>query len=275
MTFLTTNSELHRFREMNGKTVAHNMTFNNYGMTVNGKIMGTDLTFSEVFKRVTPQISGYYIFESQVGWATYIRYIESLKLHFQTGIEGLLKALGIGTEELASVTTESAFSLKEVGDRLDTVEFFGGEVKRASFPYNKEFDYQRPGEWFKALLRNDKTFSSLDWNVNDKRIVTKIAPGVVKTICKSKTTGNVWEYTMTFNSRGVVIRSKANGAESMETYKYIASILIILGIKQFLFRRGVHSEGVWRVVSQTGLESFVEALGNSLDLDCHPVKPHT
>ena len=75
-----------------------------------------------------------------------IRYIESLKLHFQTGIEGLLKALGIGTEELASVTTESAFSLKEVGDRLDTVEFFGGEVKRASFPYNKEFDYQRPGE---------------------------------------------------------------------------------------------------------------------------------
>ena len=33
-----------------------------------------------------------------------------------------------------------------VGDRLDTVEFFGGEVKRTSFPYNKEFDYQRPGE---------------------------------------------------------------------------------------------------------------------------------
>ena len=111
-------------------------------------------------------------------------------------------------------------------------------------------------------MGNDKTASSLDWNVNDKRIVTKIAPGVVKTICKSKTTGNVWEYTMTFNSRGVVIRSKANGAESMETYKYIASILIILGIKLFLFRRGVHSEGVWRVVSQTGVESFVEALGN-------------
>ena len=110
-------------------------------------------------------------------------------------------------------------------------------------------------------MGNDKTASSLDWNVNDKRIVTKIAPGVVKTICKSKTTGNVWEYTMTFNSRGVVIRSKANGAESVETYKYI-DIFLIFGILQLLYRRGVHSEGVWRVVSQTGVESFVEALGN-------------
>ena len=57
-----------------------------------------------------------------------------------------MKALGIATDDLASVTTGSAFSLTEVGDRLDTVEFFGGVVKRASFPYNKEFDYQRPGE---------------------------------------------------------------------------------------------------------------------------------
>ena len=55
--------------------------------------------------------------------------------------------------------------------------------------------------------------------MDDKRIVTKLAPGVVKTICKSKTIGSVWEYTMSFNSRGVVIRSKANGAESVETYK--------------------------------------------------------
>ena len=52
---------------MNGKTVVHNMTFNNYGMVVNGKILGTDLIFSEVYKRVTPEISGYYIFESEVG----------------------------------------------------------------------------------------------------------------------------------------------------------------------------------------------------------------
>lgn len=195
--------------EMNGKTMVQNMSFNNYGLVINGKILGTEVTLTEVFKRVTPQISGYYIYESE------------------TGIEGLLKALGIATDDLASVTTGSAFSLTEVGDRLDTVEFFGGVVKRASFPYNKEFDYQRP-----------------DWNVDDKRIVTKIAPGVVKTVCKSKTTGSVWEYTMSFNSRGVVIRSKANGAESVETYK-----------------RGVHTEGVWRVVSQTGVDSFAEALG--------------
>ena len=55
------------FREINGKTLVYNNSFNNYGMVVNGKILGTDLTISEVFKRVTPQISGYYIFESEVG----------------------------------------------------------------------------------------------------------------------------------------------------------------------------------------------------------------
>lgn len=55
------------FREMNGKTLVYTNSFNNYGMVVNGKILGTDLTMSEVFKRVTPQISGYYIFESEVG----------------------------------------------------------------------------------------------------------------------------------------------------------------------------------------------------------------
>lgn len=55
------------FREINGKTLVYNNSFNNYGMVVNGKILGTDLTISEVFRRVTPQISGYYIFESEVG----------------------------------------------------------------------------------------------------------------------------------------------------------------------------------------------------------------
>jgi len=216
-TMTTTKNDANTFMytmEMNGKTVVSSMAYNNYGFVVNGKIQGTNLTFTEVFKRVTPKISGYYIFESQ------------------TGLEGILKALGMPAEDLASVTTGSAFSLTEVGDRLETVEYFGGEVKRAAYTYNKEFDYQRP-----------------DWNVNDKRIVTKIAPGIVKTICKSKTTGNTWEYTMFFNDRGVVFRSKANEAEATECYK-----------------RGVHSEGVWRVVSQTGLESFAEALGMTGDM---------
>ena len=51
---------------MNGKTVVSDMTYNNYGLVVHGKILGTDVTFSELFKRVTPQISGYYIYESEV-----------------------------------------------------------------------------------------------------------------------------------------------------------------------------------------------------------------
>ena len=54
------------FREMNGKTMVQNMSFNNYGLVINGKILGTEVTLREVFKRVTPQISGYYIYESEV-----------------------------------------------------------------------------------------------------------------------------------------------------------------------------------------------------------------
>ena len=51
---------------MNGKTMVQNMSFNNYGLVINGKILGTEVTLREVFKRVTPQISGYYIYESEV-----------------------------------------------------------------------------------------------------------------------------------------------------------------------------------------------------------------
>ena len=144
-------------------------------------------------------------------------------MFIQTGLEGILKALGMPAEDLASVTTGSAFSLTEVGDRLETVEYFGGEVKRAAYSYNKEFDYQRPGEPPHARTDQLLIKSFPDWNVNDKRIVTKIAPGIVKTICKSKTTGNTWEYTMFFNDRGVVFRSKANEAEATECYKWETS----------------------------------------------------
>ena len=58
-------------------------------------------------------------------------------MFIQTGLEGILKALGMPAEDLASVTTGSAFSLTEVGDRLETVEYFGGEVKRAAYTYRK------------------------------------------------------------------------------------------------------------------------------------------
>ena len=46
--------------------MVQNMSFNNYGLVINGKILGTEVTLIEVFKRVTPQISGYYIYESEV-----------------------------------------------------------------------------------------------------------------------------------------------------------------------------------------------------------------
>ena len=51
---------------MNGKVLNTDQVYNNYGMTVIGSIEGTDIVFKEFYKRITPRISGYYVFESEV-----------------------------------------------------------------------------------------------------------------------------------------------------------------------------------------------------------------
>ena len=51
---------------MNGKVLNTDQVYNNYGMTVVGSIEGTDIVFKEFYKRITPRISGYYVFESEV-----------------------------------------------------------------------------------------------------------------------------------------------------------------------------------------------------------------
>ena len=40
--------------------------WNNYGLMSTTTVEGTNIRFSEVFKRITPNISGYYVFESEV-----------------------------------------------------------------------------------------------------------------------------------------------------------------------------------------------------------------
>ena len=39
----------------------------NYGMSLRGTIEGTALSFSEEYKRVSPQVTGFYVYESEVG----------------------------------------------------------------------------------------------------------------------------------------------------------------------------------------------------------------
>ena len=51
---------------MNGRVILGEQLVHNYGMTINRNIEGTDICYSEVLKRVTPKLNGYYMFESEV-----------------------------------------------------------------------------------------------------------------------------------------------------------------------------------------------------------------
>ena len=51
---------------MLGKVLTSELVFHNYGVSICNKIEGTNVCFTELFKRITPKISGYFIFESEV-----------------------------------------------------------------------------------------------------------------------------------------------------------------------------------------------------------------
>merc|ERR1711910_232949 len=53
--------------EMGGKVMVTESTVHNYGMSVRGTVEGTACAFKEEFKKVSPKISGYYVFESENG----------------------------------------------------------------------------------------------------------------------------------------------------------------------------------------------------------------
>ena len=58
-----------------------------------------------------------------------------------------------------------------------------------------------------------------EWNVSDKRITTKLGPGVLKTVCKNKKTGKTWDWTLTFSDTGAIIETNAGGNKATEYYK--------------------------------------------------------
>jgi len=194
--------------EMMGKTLISEQTFHNYGMTSVTTVEGSGVTFTEIFKRVTPKISGYFVFESE------------------SGLAGLMAALGMESFDVGQITTDMSFRMKDKGDCFEVTEYFG-DKKIVCAKYNEEYDYERP-----------------EWKINDKRITTKVGPGMIKTICKDKKTGKTWEYNLCFQDKCVKINSKVGSVESHEVYKRMAD-----------------TEGKWRPVSNVGAESYADALG--------------
>jgi len=195
--------------EMNGKVMVSEQKFNNYGMISNTTVEGTNISFREIFKKVTPNMTGYFTFESE------------------TGLAEFMAAIGFGDMDMNSLKEGMAFSVTDRGTCCDVTEYFGGDKKCYTAVYGKEYCYERA-----------------DWNICDKRMTTITAPGVMTTVSKNPKTGLVWEYSMTFNDRGVTINSKAGNVKCTETYKRMLNVV-----------------GTWRTVSCSGAEAHGAALG--------------
>ena len=95
----------------------------------------------------------------------------------------------------------------------------------------------------KILIINK--YFCLEWNVFDKRITTKLGPGVFKTVSRNTKTGKILEFQITFNDTGLTIESQCGAAKSTETYT-----------------RGMDIEGKWKTVSCVGAEANGAALGD-------------
>ena len=80
--------------------------------------------------------------------------------------------------------------------------------------------------------------------MDEKRVTTKTGPGCFTTVSRSKKDGKTWEMNWVFNDFGICISSKMAATEASEVYKRVPDI-----------------EGTWRMVTQCGMENFLDALG--------------
>ena len=63
---------------MGNNTMVSESLANNYGMTIRATIEGTALSFTEVFRRVSPTVTGFYVFYSEVQY--WIHWLYSILL---------------------------------------------------------------------------------------------------------------------------------------------------------------------------------------------------
>jgi len=198
--------------EMGGKVMESDMQHHNYGISISGCIDG--ICFSEEFKKMEPKFSGFYKFESE------------------TGMEPLMKAMGIPTDSLSAETMANmGFRVVDKGDKIWLEELYG-DKKEYMAVLNQEYDYERP-----------------EWKMCEKRITTKVGPGSYKTVSKCTKTGRITESTVTFTDTGCSVDTSTGGLKAHETFK-----------------KGADFQGKWRAVAITGADAHAAALGMTGDL---------
>jgi len=178
--------------EMGGKVMVTESTMHNYGMSIRGTLEGTALSFREEFKKISPKVDGFYVFESDKGMG------EMVKL--------MLPHMEVA--EFDKIKVNNAVRVTETLDGVCIDERFGGlERKVYTVKFNEEYDYCQP-----------------EWKIDEKRITIKTGPGCFKTVAKSKKDGKTWEFNMTFNENGVFICVKMGATEASEVYKRVPDV---------------------------------------------------
>ena len=81
----------------------------------------------------------------------------------------MIKALGLPTDNMDMFSVGSAFRVKETGDCMEVIEYFGGNKKIVTFKYNEEFDYDRPGKQYSSQQPIHNHMLSLQNGISARR----------------------------------------------------------------------------------------------------------
>jgi len=195
----------------NGDVIESVMTFHNYGLSVSGCLEGKNISYKEEFKKVCPSETGYFVFESE------------------TGMADLLKAAypNIDLALWEAVKNDYSFRVTEKNGVYCMTENRAGNKKCYSMKMDEEFEYCDPA-----------------WKVDETRVMTRVSPGVLQLVCKSKKDGRIMTATINISEYGIT--------EVVESGGLSCTIKL---------RRMPDIEGTWKAVATSGMQGYFEALG--------------
>eukprot|EP00091_Calanus_sinicus_P010425 TRINITY_DN2424_c0_g1_i7.p1 TRINITY_DN2424_c0_g1~~TRINITY_DN2424_c0_g1_i7.p1 ORF type:complete len:238 (+),score=77.13 TRINITY_DN2424_c0_g1_i7:163-876(+) len=122
--------------EMGDKVMITENVVHNYGMSIRGTVEGTGLSLTEEFKRVSPQVTGFYAFESEEGlyeisklWAPQVELADFEKMKPDMALRIVEKSGGLCVDERSPL-----------GSKVYSVKF------------DEEYEYSQPGKQATASI---------------------------------------------------------------------------------------------------------------------------
>ena len=193
-------------REANGKTIMRKILLNNFGLTMITTTEGEHLMVKAIYDRISPDITGFYEMDRE----------ENLLLLLQQIFPDItadtlerMKSRGMG------------MTVKKDKDTITIFEYFLEETKKTMiYKLDEPVEYKIMSESSHQISKSDPIcFLVAGTEIKEMRVLTKIAPGDYKMICKSKTTGKVLEKEYIFTETGFTIIAKLGATKSTVFYR--------------------------------------------------------